>query len=550
MLKFGNQEFRNLEEQVLKNQQDIQDFKDGNQTIAEFGITVKGILSQASLLPEFGEYYGDAYLIGTEPPYDMRVWTRHDAEQSASWVDLGQFPLAGPQGPKGEQGTYINVGNGIPTYEARERDLYINTVTGDLYMYNTGIWKLQGTLKGPQGEQGIRGIQGAQGPQGPQGAAGPKGPKGDQGPKGDYGPSFNIISELANTSQLPTPTAELQDAGATYAIPDTQGVKHLWVIKGSGSSFTWFDLGVSGVQGPEGPKGEPGIGLNTLSAVTFPYVFPDVLTYDTTNGFTIRGTVRYLYGEGASQSPKEAQEQVTLPIKAGEGISMDITSDGKFLEVKSTGGGGGLTIIEITSPSALNSSTPTLTLTEEQGALIKANFPNVLIKVVYNDASYIFTPGNAATSTYGTYNFYMVMSTLNPVELWRITWMPFSGLTFSFNKGIARTIFANKKPLFGSATGNIDLYRHVVKADRPDGAECHFYFTIISSNNAVINSLANVKKYLGNTFTYPCSGFMFDEAGSGDFIGICEFNQDNAVNEMGDPITLSSFTFTDTVTTV
>ena len=550
MLKFGNQEFRNLEEQVLKNQQDIQDFKDGNQTIAEFGITVKGILSQASLLPEFGQNFGDAYLIGTEPPYDMRVWTRHDAEQSASWVDLGQFPLAGPQGPKGEQGTYINVGNGIPTYEARERDLYLNLVTGDLYMYNTGIWKLQGSLKGPQGEQGIQGPQGSQGPQGPQGVAGPQGPKGDKGPKGDYGPSFNIISELANTSQLPTPTAELQDAGATYAIPDTQGVKHLWVIKGSGSSFTWFDLGVSGIQGPEGPKGDPGIGLNTLSAVNFPYGPAPVVTYDTTNGLTMRGTVRYLYGEGSAQAAKEAEEQVILPIKAGDGISMDITSDGKFLEVKSTGGGGGPVMIELTAPSAPNSSAPELTLTEEQGALIKANFPNVLIKVVYNNnASYIFTPGNAATSTYGTYNFYMVMSTLNPVELWRITWMPYSGLTFSFNKAIAKTIFGNT-PLFGSTKGNINLYRHVVKADRTNSAECHFYFTVISSKDALINSLANVKNYLGNTFTYPCSGFMLDEGGTGDFVGLCEFNQDYAVNEMGDNITLSSFTFTDTVTTV
>ena len=128
--------------------------------------------------------------------------------------------------------------------------------------------------------------------------------------------------------------------------------------------------------------------------------------------------------------------------------------------------------------------------------------------------------------------------------------MPSSGLTFSFNKAIARTIFANNKSLFGSSTGNIDLYRHVVKADRPNGSECHFYFTVISSNNAVINSLANVKKYLGNTFTYPCSGFYFDEAGSGDFTGFCEFTQDNAVTEVGDYISLSSFTFADTVTTV
>ena len=47
MLKYDGKIYRNLEEQVLQNQKDIQDFKDGNQTIAEFGITVKGILSQA-----------------------------------------------------------------------------------------------------------------------------------------------------------------------------------------------------------------------------------------------------------------------------------------------------------------------------------------------------------------------------------------------------------------------------------------------------------------------------------------------------------------------
>ena len=143
----------------------------------------------------------------------------------------------------------------------------------------------------------------------------------------------------------------------------------------------------------------------------------------------------------------------------------------------------------------------------------------------------------------------MVMSTLNPVELWRITWMPYNGLTFSFNKAIAKTIFGNT-PLFSSTKGNINLYRHVVKADRPNGSECHFWFTVISSKDALINSLANVKKYLGNTFTYPCSGFMFDQDGTGDFLGMCEFTQDNAVNVMGENIPLSSFTFTDTVATI
>ena len=130
MLKFGNQEFRNLEEQVLKNKQDIQDFKDGNQTIAEFGITVVGILSSVDQLPASGDNFGDAYLIGTKTPYDMRVWTRNIPEQRAMWVDLGAFPLAGPKGDKGDKGSQIYSGNGLPTLTGKEGDLYINTATG------------------------------------------------------------------------------------------------------------------------------------------------------------------------------------------------------------------------------------------------------------------------------------------------------------------------------------------------------------------------------------------------------------------------------------
>lgn len=73
MLKYGNKEFRNLEEQVQKNLEDIEDFKAGNQTIAEFGITVVGIVATADEIPEIGENYGDAYLVGNQTPYDMRV---------------------------------------------------------------------------------------------------------------------------------------------------------------------------------------------------------------------------------------------------------------------------------------------------------------------------------------------------------------------------------------------------------------------------------------------------------------------------------------------
>lgn len=79
MLNFGNKEFRNLQEQVLKNMDDISAIKDGSLVIAEFGIKVIGHVYSAEDLPDPAEYegeYGDAYLVGESDPYDYYVFTR------------------------------------------------------------------------------------------------------------------------------------------------------------------------------------------------------------------------------------------------------------------------------------------------------------------------------------------------------------------------------------------------------------------------------------------------------------------------------------------
>lgn len=282
---------RNLPEQVRANQDDIQDFKDANQTIAEFGIYVQGILSNASLLPETGENFGDAYLIGTKPPYDMRVWTRKDGGAGA-WVDLGAFPLAGPKGDKGDKGSQIYSGNGDPTsVPTRADDYYINVTTGDLFesVYKSSLqtynWVKQGSLKGPRGERGERGYQGIQGVQGEKGETGPIGPQGVQGIQGPVGPALNIQGTLASTSQLPTPTAEMQDKGYAYIIPNSAGVKHIWVIEGAQDvgPFTWTDLGIAGVEGPVGPAGK---GIDTLTDVNLT-LGDTTVQYDTTDGVQI-----------------------------------------------------------------------------------------------------------------------------------------------------------------------------------------------------------------------------------------------------------------------
>lgn len=105
MLKFGNREFRNLQEQVLKNMCDIQDIEQGATVLANFGITVVGQVNQVSDLPAPATYtgkLGDAFLVGTQAPYVYYIYAKaYDGQEQASWYNLGQFPLPGPKGDQG-----------------------------------------------------------------------------------------------------------------------------------------------------------------------------------------------------------------------------------------------------------------------------------------------------------------------------------------------------------------------------------------------------------------------------------------------------------------
>ena len=89
-------------------------------------------------LPENPEI-GDAYAVGTTPPYDIYTYGA-----SGVWTNQGHL-----QGPKGDQG-----------------------IQGDT---------------GPQGPKGDKGDTGADGAPGAKGDTGPQGPKGDKGDKGDTG---------------------------------------------------------------------------------------------------------------------------------------------------------------------------------------------------------------------------------------------------------------------------------------------------------------------------------------------------------------------------
>ena len=266
-------------------------------------------------------------------------------------MDLGEFPLQGPKGDKGPQGTTWTVGYGAPKYSpSRSGDMYLDKVTGNGYISTTLSgslqWELNFNLKGPRGMDGPRGEQGLQGEKGAKGDKGEIGPAGPQGPKGAVGPAFNVQGTLASSANLPTPTADMQDKGYAYIIPDTEGNKHIWIIQGpDGGPFTWTDMGTAGV-GIQGPAGEPGVGLDTLTNTNLTYGNTTV-TYNITNGITINGTTRQTF----NSTTHDSTMNLSLPIVAGDGVSIAKAANEEKIVITGTGGGDAPVIFKYNDPN-------------------------------------------------------------------------------------------------------------------------------------------------------------------------------------------------------
>lgn len=209
----------NLEMQVLKNKNDIEDLQNVEKTIQAFGIKVVANVENASDIPAVITYklnnpgwdYGDAYTVGLQEPYQFWILTRADKTSSNPlhqvdyWFNLGT--LTGPQGPQGPQG-----------------------VAGP---------------QGPKGDIGPQGSTGPIGPQGPRGIAGPRGVAGPQGLQGDPGFAVTLKAYITDVNQLPTPTPEIRHDG--YLLKSADGTTStLYAIIGGDtpSSLTWSAIGI------------------------------------------------------------------------------------------------------------------------------------------------------------------------------------------------------------------------------------------------------------------------------------------------------------------
>lgn len=210
MIKIGDNYYRNLEEQVQKNKEDIANHYNIDRVLAEVGIKIIGQLpTTEDLENKVGNEYGDAYAIGTQPPYDFYVWTRADVDSGHLedyWFNIGQLAIVGPQGPAGPKGERGANGESSMWYygttpsNPREGDMLLQS-SGNVLRYQK-VGPLQYSWVQVVNIKGANGLNGLQGPVGPQGPQGPQGPKGDTG---DVGGFINIYGILTNINQLPNP---------------------------------------------------------------------------------------------------------------------------------------------------------------------------------------------------------------------------------------------------------------------------------------------------------------------------------------------------------
>lgn len=294
---YDNKTYRNLQQQVKENMLDIARLQDSN----ILGLDIKDIVQTYNDLPTAAEQ-GNIYAVGTAIPYELYVYN------DSSWVNLGQFPKAGPKGDQGPKGQDGNPGprgltgaqgprgytgaQGIPGQAGPKGEQGPQGIQGpegprgykgdkgDPFVYSDFTPEQLKALTGPQGPQGERGPQGPQGIQGIKGDTGdvgPKGPQGEQGPKGDQGiqgiqgPKGDTGPQGPKGDTGPTGAAFTYDMFTQEQLEALRGPQGIQGPKGdtgprgpqgekgaTGSQGPKGDTGATGATGPQGPKGDKG----------------------------------------------------------------------------------------------------------------------------------------------------------------------------------------------------------------------------------------------------------------------------------------------------
>ena len=346
MITIDKVTYRNLQEQVEKNKQDIEAWTNIQFTLNNMGIRVLGKVKQPSDIPPGPREFGDAYLVGISEPYDIYIYTRTlTPGLDGVFINMGPLSIVGPEGPagpageqgqNGERGSKIFTGQVSPasltTTDYIEGDVYIrltseNSFNGDVYQYKNLTWTKVGNIEGPQGDQGIQGntpyiensywyINGVNT------NVKAEGVDGKNGKDGKDGIVFNILGELASTTLLPDPSTK-NEYDAYLVGNNTDGYVLYVVVDGA-----WKKISFStGTQVYDGQTSVTTYDVTKLKPKAIQFKSPTIVQKSNDlGGYAITGTGIY-----QSQDPYVAYNldntTIVLPLQDTSDIAFNINNN-------------------------------------------------------------------------------------------------------------------------------------------------------------------------------------------------------------------------------
>lgn len=512
-------------------------------------------------------------------------------------------PIPGPQGPKGDVGSVIKTGHGLPYFipEAEEQIYWIDLDTGKWYQYNKDLgWTVTAELKGKEGKQGKQGIQGIQG---------------KSGLGIDTLNSINIGDNGTADVIYHDGVAHIENTGSlTYNVRDSKLVNTVLDLPIKGDNKIAIDASADGesvevkIDKTGATEGQVlgvvnGV-INWKSLPELPTLAP-VATSGSYNDLTDKPALKPVATSGSYNdlTDKPALKQVattgnyndlinkpmipfvgdgTITIKQGDTVkgsfSVNDTTD-KTIELDAGGGGADPSNLAQLVPSETDLNHNTFWSPDHsigfQMKYSKETGENPFQQPYYS-SQFIFKVdtyygGIIVTSadypTGGTWAGQKISNAMlyghNSIKKFRGSYYRYDNFNFpsqsTHDREQQHTICTDKtlKTLFGNqsiytedGTGNIDLYKHHLTVN---GYGYDFYGDFYSSKSLQCDSLADLKSILGNSFKLQMYGAASTGAlGSGWYMAM--YLDENALHLAGsngtNSIQYDNLTIADEITTI
>ena len=491
-------------------------------------------------------------------------------------------PIPGPQGPKGDVGSVIKTGHGLPYFipEAEEQIYWIDLDTGKWYQYNKDLgWTVTAELKGKEGKQGKQGIQGIQG---------------KSGLGIDTLNSINIGDNGTADVIYHDGVAHIENTGSlTYNVRDSKLVNTVLDLPIKGDNKISIDASADGqsvevkIDETGATEGQVlGVVNGTIAWKSLPELptLAPVATSGSYNDLTDKPALKTVATSGSYNdlTDKPALKQVattgnyndlinkptipevgngTITIKQGDTVKGSFSVNDKTDKTIELDAGGGGTVDTSNLATLDMASNPTSGVNKFINSAISSS-GNVQIRVEGARQGMLISEGGlirigkatelggSSSNDYyfelGEYRF--VSKRRNNADTYEFPQINTSHKLLT-NKTV-KTLFGNQSIYTANGTGNIDLYKHHLTVN---GYGYDFYGDFYSSKSLQCDSLTDLKTILGNSFKLQMYGAASTGAlGSGWYMAM--YLDENSLHLAGsngtNSIQYDNMTIADTITTI